>query len=460
MLSWVLFIIYLLVLLGIGFYVQSKTKNVEDFAVAGRKVGFFAAMCTIVASEWGSGVIMGVSNDAYVFGISAYIFPVTLGLGLILLGLTLAKRYWNLDVITMPQYLSSRYSQRVEVLATLLMVFSLVLVTGSDVRAAGLIGQSFLGIPFVVSAVLFVIIFAVYTNIGGLWAVIYTDVFQLIIGAVGTLVLLFLALSRVGGVTELFAQLPAEMMDPRPFGDWVWAFDYLASVTFVMLAVPELIQRVWACKTEKAAKSSLLVGGVVYWLFGAASLLLGLCAVVLLPGLETAAVIPEMAIKLFPPFAAALLCISFLAAVMSTADTLILVCATMITEDLYKKLFKPDMSSEQSLKVARIAVFLTAFLSLFFALAVPRILGLVLYSLYVFIGVSMIFIMGLVWKKASEKAAFISLILTSICSAIWEFGGMAYQYRFTTGMMAFVVSLVSMLVFSYALPDKQQSIKA
>lgn len=445
---------YLAILIGIGFYAKKRVKDVEGFAVAGRQLAFFTAMCTIVASEWGSGVVMGVTEDAHAFGISAYFYPLTLGLGFIILGLTLAKRYWKMDTITMGQFLNKRYSTRVDVIAAILMVFSLTLVTASQVRSAGLIGSTLFEIDFTLAAVIFVAVFCIYVSIGGLWAVAYNDAFQLIVGAAGLVIVLIAAMSKIGGLDALFSQLPEAFFDPKPYGEWKWAVDYLASVTFVMLAVPELVQRIWGCRTVKSAQSALIVGGIVYWAFGIISVILGLSAAVLIPNLEGSA-LPSLIMKLFNPAVAAFLSLSILAALISTADTLLLVCSTMFVEDIYKRLFKPDLSQEASFKLMRITIFIFGAITLIWALLVPRILSLILYSMYVIIGYSTIYIFGHIWKRASEIAAFGCLIITAILTTIWHFGNLSYKSFFTTGTISFCVSVVVMVILSLIFPNKE-----
>ena len=445
---------YLAILIGIGFYTKSRTKDVEGFAVAGRKLAFYMAMSTIIASEWGGGVVMGVTEDARAFGISSYIYPFAMGLGLIILGLTLAKKYWHMDTITMGQFLNKRFSARVDVLAAILMVFSITLVTASQVRAAGLVGSTIFGIPFAWAAILFVIVFCIYTSIGGLWAVAFNDTFQLLVGAVGLVIVLIFAMRNVGGISSLFKQLPAEFMDPRPYGSWKWAVDYFASVTFVMLAVPELVQRIWGCKTAKTAQASLVIGGIVYWGFGLVSILLGLSTVVLVPNLQGSA-LPSLIMKLFNPALAALLCLSILAALLSTADTLLLVCSTMFVEDIYKRVFKPNLSAETSLKLMRAMIFVFGAITLGWALLVPRILSLILYSMYVIVGYSTIYIFGHIWKKTSEIAALLCLIITAVVTTIWHFADLSSKSFLTTGTVAFGISIIVVVILSLIFPNKE-----
>ena len=451
--SIILCVVYFVILIGIGVFVGKKTKNSEDFAVAGRRIGMFVALCTIIASEWGGGNVMGTASDAYSYGISAYIFPVSMGIGILLLGLLLAKKYWNIEEISMCRYIRKRYSRRCELVATVLMLLSIMLVTASQFKSGGLLAEAMFGWSHVQAVIIFAVVVCIYTSIGGLMAVAYNDTFNLIFGGLGLLICLIAGLNRVGGFNELIAQsvsIAPERMDPRPFGSWIWAVDYLASSTFVMLAVPELIQRIWACKTEKVAKRACVAGGIVYIVLGIVSLLLGLIAFVLVPELSDAGLaMPSLIIKLFPGIFSTFLILSILAALVSTADTMLLICSTMIVEDLVLPLQKTPMDEKKKLVLLRVLVFAVGAMTAFFATGFTRVLGLVLFSYYVYIGITTAFIFGRIWKGATEKAAFWSMITSCVAAGIWEFTGMSYQVNFaTSGIIAVVFSIVPFFAIS------------
>ncbi len=447
--SIILCIVYFAILIAIGIIVGKKTKNAQDFAVAGRRIGMFIALCTIIASEWGSGNVMGTASDAYAYGISAYIFPVSMGIGILLLGILLAKKYWNIEEISMCRYIRKRYSKRCELLATVLMLLSIMLVTASQFKAGGLLAESMFGWSHVQAVIIFAVIVCVYTSIGGLLAVAYNDTINLIFGGVGLLVCLIAGFSRVGGVSGLMSVMTPDRMDPRPFGSWIWAVDYLASSTFVMLAVPELIQRIWACKTEKVASRACIVGGIVYIVLGLVSMALGLIAFVLLPNIDAGAAMPQLVLHLFPSLFGTFIILSILAALVSTADTMLLICSTMIVEDFILPFRKSEMEESKKLMLMRVLVFAVGAVTVLFATGFDRVLGLVLFSYYVYIGISTVFIFGRVWKGATEKAAFWSMLTSGVAAGIWEFTGMSYQVTWaTTGIIAVVFAIVPFFVIS------------
>lgn len=447
--SIIICIIYFAILIGIAVIASKKSKNAQEFTNAGRRIAMFAAMCTIIASEWGSGNVIGTASDAYSYGISAYIFPVAMGIGIFLLGLFLAEKYWKIEEISMCAYIRKRYSKRCELLATILMVLSIILVTGAQLKSGGLLAETLFGWNKTTAVIIFAVVVCVYTCIGGLLAVAYNDTFNLCLGAAGVLICLIAGLNKVGGFEGIAASMTPERLDPRPFGSWIWAVDYLASSTFVMLAVPELIQRIWACKSAKTAKAACMVGGIVYIILGLLSLLLGLIAYVILPNIDAGLAMPELVMNLFPSILGTVILMSVLAALVSTADTMLLITSTMIVEDLIKPFVKKTIDDKKTLTLIRIFIFIVAAISVFFATGFTRVLGLVLFSYYVYIGISTVFIFGRIWKGATEKAAFWSMVISVIAAAIWQFTDMSYKLTWTTtGIVAVVASFISFFVIS------------
>jgi len=455
--SIILCIAYFAVLTCVSIFVGRKMKNAKDFAVAGRRLSMIVALGTMIASEWGGGTVMGVTSDAYAFGISAYIYPISMGIGVFLVGLLLAKKYWKIEEISMCGYIRKRYSKRCELLATILMLLSIMLVTASQFKAGGFLAETIFGWPRVQTIIIFAVVVCLYTSIGGLLGDAYNDCINLTLGGVGLIICLIAGLGKVGGLSNLIGQIPASHMDPRPYGSWIWAIDYLASCTFVMLAVPELIQRIWACKTPETAKKACIIGSVVYVAYGMISLTLGLIAFVLLPNIDSGLAMPSLVLHLFPSLFGTFIILSVLAALVSTADTMLLICSTMIVENVIKPLRKREIGEKATLRLMRIFVFVVGAITTFFATGFTRVLGLVLFSYYVYIGISAVFIFGRIWKGATEKAAFWSMLISGVCSGIWEFTGMSYKVAWaTTGIIAIVAVLVPFFLISWLDKSKKR----
>ena len=214
--SIIICIIYFAILIGIAVIASKKSKNAQEFTNAGRRIAMFAAMCTIIASEWGSGNVIGTASDAYSYGISAYIFPVAMGIGIFLLGLFLAEKYWKIEEISMCAYIRKRYSKRCELLATILMVLSIILVTGAQLKSGGLLAETLFGWNKTTAVIIFAVVVCVYTCIGGLLAVAYNDTFNLCLGAAGVLICLIAGLNKVGGFEGIAASMTPERLDPDP----------------------------------------------------------------------------------------------------------------------------------------------------------------------------------------------------------------------------------------------------
>ena len=192
-----------------------------------------------------------------------------------------------------------------------------------------------------------------------------------------------------------------------------------------------------------------MVGGIVYIILGLLSLLLGLIAYVILPNIDAGLAMPELVMNLFPSILGTVILVSVLAALVSTADTMLLITSTMIVEDLIKPFAKKTIDDKKTLTLIRIFIFIVAAISVFFATGFTRVLGLVLFSYYVYIGISTVFIFGRIWKGATEKAAFWSMVISVIAAAIWQFTDMSYKLTWTTtGIVAVVASFIPFFVIS------------
>ncbi|MBQ1771872.1 MAG: sodium:solute symporter family protein, partial [Clostridia bacterium] len=320
----------------------------------------------------------------------------------------------------------------------------------SQFKAGGLLAETLFGWNHVTAVIIFAIGVCIYTAIGGLLAVAWNDTFNLCFGTIGVIVVLVAGLSKIGGFEAISATMTPERLDPRPFGSWVWAVDYLASSTFVMLAVPELIQRIWGCKTDKVARNACMIGGVLYIVLGLASLTLGLIAFVVLPNIDAGLAMPELVMYLFPNLFGVIIILAVLAALVSTADTMLLICSNMIVEDLIKPFRKQPMTDKQNMVLLRAFIFIVAAITVLFATGFDRVLGLVLFSYYVYIGISTIFIFGRLWKGATENAAFWSMIISFVFALLWQFTSIGANISWlTTGIVATLTSVIPFFVISW-----------
>ena len=193
-----------------------------------------------------------------------------------------------------------------------------------------------------------------------------------------------------------------------------------------------------------------MVGGVLYIVLGLMSLTLGLIAYVVLPNIDAGLAMPELVMYLFPNLFGVTIILAILAALVSTADTMLLICSNMIVEDLIKPFRKQPLTDKQNMVLLRAFIFIVAAITVLFATGFNRVLGLVLFSYYVYIGISTIFIFGRLWKGATENAAFWSMVISFVFALLWQFTSIGANIGWlTTGIVATITSVVPFFVISW-----------
>jgi len=254
------------------------------------------------------------------------------------------------------------------------------------------------------------VIVIAYTAIGGMWAVAVTDFVQVIIIAIGLLVLLVVVLIDVGGWGAIAPQLPEHTfrLIPLEHGVEIWLNYLRLWVIFGVadLASQSLMQRVFAADSERTAQNAFYLAGAGHLFLGLIPVILGIIAGVTMPGLDDPeTVIPSLAVEHLHPVAIAIFVGAILAAIMSSADSALLAAASLVCINL-APVIKNDISSNQKLIVTRIAIPVIGIIAVYVALEVQLILELMLdANSFLLAGVVGPYIAGVWWAKANRTGA-------------------------------------------------------
>jgi len=234
--------IYILIMLGVGFYSSKKTHSVTEFIVAGRGLPLSLCSVTVIATWFGGSTMMGGAGAAYDDGMLGVIEdPLGGALALFLVGLFFARMFRRLRILTVADFMHTVW------VASMLVGF-------------GLIFESLAGVPLVYGIVTGAIVVTIYTAIGGMWAVALTDFLQMIIIFVGLVILFVVVLVDVGGWGAISPQIPEHTFRLVPFDNTAeqW-LNYLRAWTIigiVDISAQTLIQRAGAAKNERVAQNS------------------------------------------------------------------------------------------------------------------------------------------------------------------------------------------------------------
>ena len=414
-------ILYLLLVTAIGVYVSKYNKSLDDYFVAGRRLTLWFNTNTLAATAIGSGTTMGVCGLAAAKGIAGGWILVAFTIGFVLIGLLIAKKMYRLKAITLPDIIESRFNKRTRDWSTILVVFQYLGISAAQFVALGTIANVLLGISFIKGVIICGGVMIVYTILGGLLAVALTDVLQLVLNLIGVMIILpIVGFRATGGFAGIVEALPASHFS-------LWAFGFAGTLAFLVWLIPqgflaqELWIRIFASKDEKVAKRSILIAaGGVYFPYMITIVSLGLIGATLFKGVGGGdKILPLMITEMLPPVIQGIMLAALIAAVMSCADSVLLVASSNLVKDFYGGILKKKIAPEKMVKASRIGVLLVGVFSIALALFAKTIIKAMQLSATPYVGALFPIVIALFyWKRATSKGAILSIIITLIVSII------------------------------------------
>ena len=431
-LDWIVLGIYFLALIAVAVWVVlQKNKNTEDYFLAGRNVGWFVIGASIFASNIGSEHVVGLAGTGFESGTPMAHYELHAWI-VLLLGWLFLPFYIRSGAFTMPEFLEKRFDSRsrwfLSVFSLLAYVLTKVSVT---IYAGGIVVSELLGIPFWYGAIGVVVFTGIYTVIGGMKAVIYTETLQTIVLILGSVVITYLGLQQVGGWNEL--QDTVRAVSPDHFNMWRPMSD--PDFPWTGLLIGGTIVGIWYwCTDQYIVQRTLAAHNIKIGrrgaIFGAYLKLLPIL-IFLIPGIIAFALsvqnpevfVIEKADRAFPMLVKTLLPVGLkglvagglMAALMSSLASVFNSCSTIFTIDIYKKL-KPKKSEKELLTTGKIATGIIVVLGIVWIPIMERIGGGVMYQYlqnvqsYIAPPVTAVFLLGIIWKRVNAQAAISTLI--------------------------------------------------
>ena len=339
-------VVYNAILIGVGLWARGRNRDVQDFFLAGRGLGAWVAAISASASSSSAWTLLGVSGAAYAWGWPAvWIFPSTVG-GFLINWAWVAPRLQkiaaNEQAVTLSEVVAPATigSLRKIILRTaaLIIVFCFTFYIASQFEAAGKAFESVFDMSKRNSILTGAVIVLIYTLLGGFWAVSVTDSVQGILMAIAALVLPLVSLAAVGGFGPLFDGLAqiGNAGSPIVAGGLVAVFFVLGllGIGINYPGQPHVVNRFMALKDEEALRQGRIIALTWAVLVYSGMLLLGLSARVLFADLgDSEQVLFKTATELLPPVVAGVMLAAVLSAIMSTADSQLLVASSAIAYD-------------------------------------------------------------------------------------------------------------------------------
>lgn len=424
--SWIditIFCTYLIAMLGVGFYFMKKNTTTDDYYVGGRKLSSLHIGLSVVATDVGGGFSIGLGGLGFAMGISGSWLLFTGLIGAWLSGVFLIPRVSDLarknGFLSFPQFLEFVFDKRVALLAGLISAIGYIGFTSSQFLAgAKLASSTFSNLTLNQALLIMGIVAVIYTVLGGLKAVIYTDTVQWIILMAGLVFVgLPFAYIKIGGIEVIRATLAPSFLSLSSI-TWQKLVNWMFTIIPIWFIGMTLYQRIYAAKDTKTAQKGWFIAGLFeYPLMAFIGVLLGMFARValdngLLPGysltnLDAEMGLPVLLRTIIPVGFLGIVLSAYFSAIMSTADSCLMAASGNILTDVLKK-----HNSKNGLRYSQILTLIIGILALLIALKMTNVLELMLHS-YSFMvsGMFVPVLAALFLKKPNSIAALASMIM-------------------------------------------------
>lgn len=474
-LDWLVVAAYFAAIGGIAWWVmRQRTKDAADYFLASRHVGWYVIGASIFASNIGSEHIVGLASTGADSGVALGHYELH-SWCVLLLGWVFVPFYLRSRVFTMPEFLELRYTPKARWFLSVISLIAYVLTKVSvTVYAGAVVFETLMGIEFWTGALIVVTVTGLYTALGGLRAVVYTDTMHSAVLLIGSLTVAGVGLAKIGGWGNVIETVGPEKLNMFPpmdsnfpwlglllaspiVGIWYWCTDQC------------IVQRTLAAKDEQNARRGAI------W---AAYLKLFPFFIFMIPGIIAAAlrmkgqlefevsdqVFPTMVKTLLPVGIRGLVAGGLLAALMSSLAAVFNGCSTLFTMDIYKKL-RPNASEESLVHIGRIATIVVVALGI---LWIPILRGFSS-SLYQYLQnvqayiappITAVFLLGLFWRRINGTGAIVALVggfilgMSKLIAEVFKDGltGILGWYAEVNFLyfapLLFLFSVILMIVFS------------
>lgn len=360
LLDTVILFAYLAGMVGLGLYAQRRQQNVEDYFVAGRRMGPMTIACMWIAAWIGGASVVGTSARVYEFGVTGIWYILAIAIGCLLFGLLLAKRVKQLGDrdrhLTYPDFIERHYDNRTRAVATLTTVLAYTAYSAGQFAAAAAILQVLLGWDYGLSLLLAGVIVVLYTAAGGYLAVTYTDRVQVALVLLGIVAVgIPVAIAKAGGWSDMQAALPASFYELGAQG-WDRIAALVVSLVLSFFVAMDSFSRSFAARDAATARNGALLAIVLILPVALAVTWLGLAAAVLYPDpASNASILATFVLDAFPAGLKGLMVIGILSAIMSVASICVLTASANYARDIHQRYLRPGISPGAMLRVSTLA---------------------------------------------------------------------------------------------------------
>ena len=376
----VLLLAYSAGLVALGLWIGRLARGTGDFFVAGRALPAGLLFATMLAANIGAGSTVGAASLGYRQGVSAWWWNGSAGIGSLLLAWWIGPRIWReakrREYLTVGDFIEAHYGRGTRALtSTLLWVGTLVILAAQLIGVASVL-HVVAGLPRPAGAALGGVVIVSYFVAGGLLSSAWVNLAQLVVLLGGFLIATPLALGAAGGLGAVL-QAPASPSGFLSFtGSHGSGVLLLALLGPAFIVSPGLLQKVYGAVDERAVRVGVAANGLALMCFGFMPPALGMVARVLHPALPSPDLaLPTVLVRDLPPTIGSLALAAVFSAEVSSADAVLFMLSTSLSQDLYRRFLRPDASDRQVLRVARGAAVGGGLAGIVLAAMIPTVIG-------------------------------------------------------------------------------------
>ncbi|MFA5768992.1 MAG: sodium:solute symporter family protein [Bacteroidales bacterium] len=418
--DYVIFIVYFLTMLGVGFYFYKKNKNLEDYYVGGRSLKSWHIGLSVVATDVGGGFSIGLGGLGFIMGVS--------GSWMLFTGLVGA---WLSAVVLIPVIvkLSAKhhfYNGKVAMIAGVISAIGYIGFTSSQLLAgAKLASATFAEIDMTTALIIMGVVAVVYTGIGGLKAVIYTDTIQWLILMCGLVLIgIPIAYSAIGGIDVIRTTIGHEFLTFTNV-TWQQLVNWGVTIIPIWFVGMTLYQRIYASKNKKQAQSAWFIAGLFEWpLMALMGTVLGMFARVAFEngmftgagyppgaGIDSETALPVLLNTVLPAGLMGLMLAAYFSAILSTADSCLMAASGNVQTDILDRIIKPAKGMKAQLRVSQIITLGIGALALVLAHSMSNVLELMLYSYAFMVSGLFVPILAALYTRNPNASAALSAMI-------------------------------------------------
>ena len=424
---------YALMMLFIGVLFAKKGGDADSYFLAGRSMTWGIIGFSLFASNISSTTLVGLSGSAYSTGIAVYNYEWMAGVILVFYAIFVLPQVLRAQVYTMPEYLERRYDRRARALfAALTLFLNIVIDTAGGLYAGSLVIQLMFpdfSIWQIVAAL--AVIAGANTILGGLSAVMITDTIQAVLLLIGAVLISYFAFQKVGGHwSTIVDAVPPDMLSlVRPLDSpgvpWLGLLTGVPLLGFYFWCTNQFMaQRLLASKNADHARWGSLFAGLLKLPVLFIMVLPGTIAILLYPNLDKPdAVFPTLMFDLLPSGVLGLVIAGFMAALMSQIDSTLNSASTLVTMD-FIRLRRPDLTSNQLMKIGRIVTFVFIVLAVLWAPQIGKMNDSIFEYLQAVLSYTVgpvvaLFLWGTFWHRANAEGAYWGLIVGFVLGTVF-----------------------------------------